>query len=156
MEPRSRLGVSGTVVLVGLLVGVVFYGLRSASVEVVYDDGPVVVAPETGEAVVATLRASGGFAPFGLRIVDSTHTVAIQFTTAPGCADLLAGGDPWPSPHTECSSPVDVNGQVAGLGVTQTGRSLVGVEFTVSRRCWEQLEQGMTWPPNRPQCDGDR
>ena len=48
------MGVSGTVALVLVLAGLAFYGLRPARTEVVYDDGPVITAPDTRETISGT------------------------------------------------------------------------------------------------------
>lgn len=152
MKSRSPMGVSGTVALALVLAGLAFYGLRPGRTEVVYDEGPVITAPDTGAAVVAFLRESGGFSPFGLRFTDSTHYVEVQFITEPGCFELLDGGDPWPTPHQQCSSSVEMVGEVGSLGINRFGRSLVGVQFKVPRACYELLVPGMAWPSGFPEC----
>ena len=87
-----------------------------------------------------------------MRIADTTHHVEVQFLAGPDCGGLLGGRDPWPSPHTQCSAPVDIVGNVDGIGITQSGDSLVGAEFEFPRACFEQLEPGMEWPPDLPEC----
>jgi hypothetical protein len=152
MQARSNFGAGGILALVGVIVGMVFFGLYWSRVEVVQDKRPVIPPPESGAAVVAFVRESGGFSPLGVRIADSTHYAEVQFLTGPGCTALLHSGDPWPTGYTQCSSPVKIVGQVSGLGVTASGESLVGVELTVARACFELLKPGMDWPPTLPQC----
>jgi len=54
----------------------------------------------------------------------------------------------------QCAAPVEVVGEVGGIGVTQSGASLVGVEFEVPRACFEESEPGMEWPPIFPSALG--
>ena len=138
--------------LVVVIVGAVFYGLHGGTVGVRTDDGAVIPPPHRGAAVVAFLRESGGFSPLGVRIADSTHYVEVHFLTEPGCSSLLHSGDPWPTTHSQCSSPVTIVGTVRGLGIASSGDSLVGVEFEVPRACFELLKPGMGWPSTVPQC----
>ena len=152
MKTRSPMGVGGIVALVMLAAGVAFYGLRSGTAEVTVDEGPGVTPLEDGSAVVAFLRESGGFSLLGLRFADSTHYVEVLFTTEPGCSDLVAADDPWPTPYPQCSTPVEMLGTVGGLGVTTSGRSLVGVQITVPSVCYQLLTAGMAWPTNLPEC----
>jgi len=155
VEKRSPLGIGAGVAVVLVAAGLIVTLLRPGTTEITVDDGPPVTAPGDGSAVVAGLRAAGGFSLFGLRIVDPTHTVEVRFTAGPGCAALLSSGDPWPVPDPECTVAVPVAGEVAGLGVDATGRSLIGVAFPVSRECFEGLELGAPWPPAAPGCDAD-
>jgi len=144
-----------TIILVALLaVGVGIMALRPGSVEVSVDDVPPVTPPADGTAVVADSRGPGGLNLFGIQIIDPTHTVDVVFLTGPGCSALLLSGDPWPAPYPSCASDVDVSGSVGGLGVTEDGRSLVGVTVTVSRACFERVERGMVWPPDLAECPG--
>jgi hypothetical protein len=152
LKPRSPVGVSGIVVLVLALVGLAFLGLRPGRTEVRSDQGPVITPPDSGAAVVAFLRESGGFSLLGLRFTDSTHYVEVKFITGPGCSGLVSSGDPWPTSFPECSSPVALVGEVGGTGVTMSGDSLVGVQFEVPRACFELLAPGMAWPPDLPEC----
>lgn len=152
MQTRSNFGAGGVLALVGVIVGVMFFGLYWTRVEVVKDKHPVVPSPESGAAVVDVVRESGGFSPLGVRIADSTHYAEVQFLTEPGCSALLHSGDPWPSGYEQCPSPVSVVGQVSGLGITASGESLVGVEFKVTRACFDLLRPGMGWPPTLPEC----
>lgn len=138
---------SGVAVFVVVAVALVIVALRPGSTTVVVDDRPPIQPADDGTAVIHALRAPGGFGVFGWQIVDPTHTVEIQFLAGPGCSDLLVSGEPWPTTHPECTTEVDVVGTVAGLGVTSSGRSLVGVEFPVSADCFAGLERGMAWPP---------
>jgi hypothetical protein len=142
----------GIVVLVLLVVGAVVLALHPGTTEVAVDDSPPVEPPADGTAVIASLRAPGGFSLFGMQIIDPTHTIEVVFLTGPGCSAVLASGDPWPTPHPECASKVDVAGEVGSLGVTATGESLVGVTFTLSGGCYRLLEHGMAWPPDLPEC----
>ncbi len=142
----------GIAVLALLIVGAVVLALQPGTTEVTVDDSPPVEPPPDGTAVIATLRAPGGLALFGMQIVDPTHTIEVEFLTGPGCSTLLTPGDPWPTSHPECASEVDVAGDVGSLGITDTGRSLVGVTFTLSGACYDLLERGMAWPPNLPEC----
>lgn len=146
------MGVGGIVALVMLTAGVAYYVLSSGTAEVAIDEGSGVTVLEDGSAVVASLRESGGFSLLGLRFADSTHYVEVQFTTEPGCSDLIAGDDPWPTPYPQCSTPVEMVGTVGGLGVTMSGRSLVGVQITIPRECHELLAVGMAWPTGFPEC----
>lgn len=148
----NRMQAGGIVVLVLLVVGAVVLALRPGTTEVVVDNSPPVEPPADGTAVIAALRAPGGLSLFGMQIIDPTHTIEVVFLTGPGCSALLASGDQWPTPHPECASDVDVAGEVGSLGVTATGKSLVGVTFTLSGRCYDVLERGMTWPPDLPEC----
>ena len=152
MKPRSPLGTAGVVALVVLAAGLAFYGLRPGEAEVVVDQGPPVVPPQSGAAVVAYLRETGGFSLFGIRFADSTHHVEVQFLTEGDCSALISGDDPWPTPYPQCTGPVEMVGTVGGLGLDISGRSLVGVEMEVPRACYERLEPGMGWPPDLPQC----
>ena len=142
----------GTVVLALLLVGAVAFALRPGTETIVVDDSPPVEPAADGTAVIHGLRAPGGLALFGVQIVDPTHTVEVQFLTGPGCSALLASGDPWPTTHPECASRVDVVGVIGGLGITNTGQSLVGVTLTVPGACYDRMERGMVWPPGIPEC----
>jgi hypothetical protein len=152
MKTRSNFGAGGVAALVVVIVGAIIFGLHGGKVEVVPDTRPVIQPPQSGAAVVAFLRTSGGHSLFGLRIVDSTHLAEVQFLTGPGCSALLYSGDPWPTDHAPCASPVKVAGHVSGLGNTASGDSLVGVEFTVTRACFELLKPGMSWPPTIAEC----
>ncbi|HSG79545.1 MAG TPA: hypothetical protein VLD62_08200 [Acidimicrobiia bacterium] len=154
MTRKPPIGTGGTVVLVLLLGGVIALALRPSTESVVYDDTPPIVIPEDGTPVVHALRAPGGLSLFGLQIVDPTHRVEVQFLTGPDCAAVLDPGEPWPTSYPECSSAVDVEGEVGSLGNTGTGRSLVGVIFVVSGGCYDLLERGMPWPPADPECVG--
>ena len=78
MKSKPTVGVGGVVALVFLTAAVAFIALRPGSVEMEIDHSPPVAPPEAGTAVVASLRESGGFSPFGLRITDSTHYVEVQ------------------------------------------------------------------------------
>jgi hypothetical protein len=142
-------------IAIGLaVVGLVVLALRPGSAVTVVDDTPVPDPPDDGTAIVTQLRAPGGFAPFGLQIIDPTHRVTVQFLSGPDCASLVESGDPWPTPHAECTGPDGITGAVAGLGITQTGASLVGVSITVGRDCYEQVEVGTAWPPGVEECAG--
>ena len=142
----------GFAVLALLVVGAVVLALRPGTTEVTVDDSPPVQPPADGTAVIATMRAPGGLALFGMQIIDPTHTIEVAFLTGPECSALLTPGDSWPTSHQECASQVDVAGEVGSLGVTNTGRSLVGVTLTLSGDCFDLLERGMAWPPGLPEC----
>ena len=103
-------------------------------------------------SIVTGLRAPGGLAPFGFQIIDPTHRVTVQFVSGPGCADLLESGDPWPTPHPECTGGDGVAGEVAGLGITPDGTSRIGVSIVVDRPCYEQVEVGTAWPTDFEAC----
>lgn len=133
-------------------VGALVLALRPGTTEVGIDDSPPVPPPADGTAVISSLRAPGGLALFGWQIIDPTHTMEVVFLADPGCSALLTPGVLWPTPHPECASPVDVIGEVGSLGLTDTGRSLVGVIFTVPGGCYDLLERGMAWPPDLPEC----
>jgi hypothetical protein len=148
-KPKS---VAGTTAIALLLIGAVALALRPGTETIVVDDSPPVEPPADGTAVIHSLRAPGGLAPFGVQIVDPTHTVEVQFLTGPGCATLLTSGDPWPTTHPECASRVDVVGVIGGLGITNTSQTLVGVTLTVPRACYDRIERGMAWPPGIPEC----
>lgn len=152
MVQKRGIGTTTTVVLALLIVGVAVLALRPGASVIVVDDSPPVEPPADGSGVVASLRAHGGLKLFGVRIVDPTHTVEVRFLTEPGCSALLTSGDPWPTSHAECASNVDLVGVVGGLGVTETGQSLIGVTVTVPGACYDRLERGMTWPPDTPSC----
>jgi hypothetical protein len=149
---RKPMHVGSIAVLALLVAGAVVLALRPGTTQVSVDDSPPVEPPADGTAVVATLRAPGGLALFGMQIIDPTHTIEVVFLAGPGCSALLTSGDPWPTPHPECASKVDVTGEVGSLGVTDTGRSLVGVTFTLSGGCYGLLERGVGWPPDFPEC----
>lgn len=151
---RRPTRVGGVAVLALLALGALLLALRPATTVVTVDDAPQVQPPADGTAVVAVLRAPGGLAPFGIRIIDPTHTIEVRFLTGPGCAALLTPGDPWPTPHPECAAQAEVAGTVGSLGITDTGGSLVGVTFTLPGGCYERLEPGMPWPPGVPECAG--
>jgi hypothetical protein len=155
MTARSNLGTRGVVTLVVLVAGVIgvfSFGFHTGKVEVVNDGRPEVLPADSGAAVVAVLRESGGRSLFGVHITDSTPYVEVRFRTAPGCSELLRSGDPWPTSFPQCSSPVKIVGKVRALGVTTSGESLVGVEFKVPRACFDLLRRGMTWPTTDPEC----
>lgn len=152
VTPKALSGSTGIAILVLLAAGLVFFALRPGTSTIVYGDSPQITAPESGVPVVAFLREEGGFSPFGLRLVDSTHHVEVHFLTDPGCAPLLEAGESWPTAHPECTGRVDLAGKVGSLGTTMSGRSLVGVQFTVPRACYELLAPGMAWPPGLPAC----
>ncbi len=149
------MGIGGIVALVLLAGALALLVLRPGSTEVVVDDSKPIAPPEAGTAVVAFLRQSGGVSFFGLRITDSTHFVEVQFITEPGCWVMVGSGDPWPTPYPECSSPVEMVGEVGGLGTTMTGDSLVGVQIKVRGDCYDLLERGMTWPSDHPECNSE-
>lgn len=151
MRPKGASSIGGAVgVVVAAALGVLL--LRPGSTETQLIDQPSVV-PGSGEAVVAELRAPGGLALFGLQLIDPTHRVEVRFTSGPGCSTLLAGGDPWPSPYPACSGPAGLKGLVAGLGRTQSGESILGVEFVVSGDCFRALSLGDPWPGDPPACE---
>ncbi|MFH1329385.1 MAG: hypothetical protein ABIJ48_01805 [Actinomycetota bacterium] len=152
MKSRSPMGAGVIVALVLLAAGLALFLLRPGSTGVGYDEGPVFAPPEDGTAVVSFLRESGGISLLGLRITDSTHYAEVQFITEPGCSGLLDSGDPWPTPYPQCSSPAEMVGEVGGLGIAESGRSLVGVQIKVPRGCYERLEPGMAWPSDLPEC----
>ena len=157
MRGSRPFGVGGIVVLGLLAIGVAVVALRPGSTTIVVDDTPPVDPPADGTAVVAALRAPGGLALFGWQIVDPTHTVEVRFLAGPGCSSLLTSGDLWPAPHPECADRAgDVAGEVAGLGITVDGDSIVGVEFSVPGGCFDRLELNMPWPPGLPDCIPDR
>ncbi len=138
--------------IVALLVaGLALVGLGGSKVET-HTDGPAIAPPDSGEPVVAALRESGGWAPLGLHVVDSTHSVEVWFVDQPGCSGKIHSGDRWPTGHPECSGHAGIAGTVRGLGVTPQGGSIVGVEFTVSGACYARLKLGDVWPPKFPQC----
>jgi len=155
VKPKPPVGVLGIVGLILLAAAVAFVALRPGSTVVVVDDAPPIAFPEAGIAVVASLRQSGGFSPFGLRITESTHYVEVHFITEPGCSVVVDSGDPWPTPYPECSSPVEMVGEVGGLGRTMSGDSLVGVQIKVPGACYDLLERGMTWPSDHPECHSE-
>lgn len=148
----DRRVITGSLIMILALVALGFLVLGEGSAEVSSSDEPEVQAPTDGGAVVARLRSEGGFAPFGLRIVDSTHYVEVRFLTDPGCSALVGSGDPWPTTRVECRGPEGLEGTVAGLGVDRTGASIVGVEFEVSRDCFASLDPGTPWPSGSPEC----
>lgn len=151
MQPQVKKIAAGLVVFVALIV-VAASVLRPVRSEVVSVEVPVLPVPEPGTAIVALLRESGGFSLLGIRIADTTHHVEVQFLAEPGCTGLLGDREPWPTAYPQCSAPIDIVGNVGGVGVTQSGDSLVGVEIEVPRACFEQLEPGMEWPPDLPEC----
>ena len=155
MKARSNLGTRGVMVLVVLVAGVFgvfWFGLHQGTAQVVNDPRPEVLPPDSGTAVVAVLRESGGWSLFGIRIADSTPYVEVRFLAEPGCSGLLRPGDSWPTSLPQCSSPIKIVGKVGGLGVTPSGDSLVGIEFEVPRSCFELLGRGMAWPTTDPNC----
>jgi hypothetical protein len=142
----------GIVALVSVIVGAVALGLGGGTRQVVIDPHPVIPPPDSGAAVIAALRQSGGRSLLGIRISDSKHYVEVEFLTGPGCSGQLRSGDAWPTGYAQCASNVRVVGRVSGLGITASGASLVGVEFEVVRSCFELLKPGMGWPPAPPEC----
>jgi len=152
VKPKPPMGVGGIVALTLLAVVLVFLALRPGSTEVVVDDSEPIDPPEAGAALVAFLRQSGGFSPFGFRITDSTHYVEVLFISGPDCSTMVDSGDPWPSPYSQCSSPVRIVGEVGSLGRTVTGDSLIGVQIKVPGDCYDLLEPGMAWPSDHPEC----
>jgi len=150
MNRNARIG--GAVALVMAAIGIVILGLRP-SATIVVDDQPPVDPPADGSAVIATLRAPGGLAPLGIRLIDPTHSVEVVFLTGPGCSERLTSGQAWPTDLPECATDVVVAGAVGALGTTVSGQSLVGVTFSVTRPCYEQLDIGMSWPTGRADCD---
>ncbi len=154
MNRNARVG--GSVALVMAVIGVVILVLRGGTTTVVVDDHPPVDPPADGSAVIGILRASGGLAPLGIRLIDPTHTVEVQFLTGPGCSERLTPGQAWPTDVPECATGVSLTGTVGGLGTTISGQSLVGVTFSVSRGCYGRLEVGMPWPTTYPECGPEK
>jgi len=152
VKPKPPVGVGGIAALTLVAAALVFVALRPGSTEVRFDDAPPIAPPEAGAAVVVSLHQSGGFSPFGLRITDSTHYVEVQFITQPDCFVVVDSGDPWPTPYPECSSPVEMVGEVAGWGRTMSGDSLVGVQIMIPGDCYDLLERDMMWPSDHPEC----
>jgi hypothetical protein len=146
------LGAGGIVALVAVIIGVVILGMNGGTVRVVTDPHPVIPPAESGAAVVAALRQSGGRSLLGIRLADSKNHVEVEFLTDPGCSGRLHSGETWPTGYAQCSSQVRVVGQVSGLGTTASGASLVGIEFEVTRSCFDLLTPGMGWPPAIPDC----
>lgn len=154
-EPRSRgrsvdggLAAVGVVVVVGLLL----VALRPTSSVSVDAPTPTVTPRDDGTALIASRNAPGGLAPFGIRLIDPTHTVAVVFVSSPDCAGLLTSDDLWPSPHSACSGGLGVEGAVGGTGILPTGDSIVRVVVTVDRECYEAVEIGQPWPTDLPEC----
>jgi hypothetical protein len=141
----------GILAVVAVVVGVVIFGMNGGTREVVIDPHPVIPPPESGAAVIAALRQSGGRSLLGIRISDNKHYAEVEFLTGPGCSGRLRSGDAWPTGYAQCRSQVKVVGRVSGLGITASGASLVGVEFEVTRWCFELLKPGMAWPPALPE-----
>ena len=143
---------TGGVVVVLLIVGVLIVALQPGNETVVVDTSTPVTPPDDGSPVVHTLGASGGLAQF--RRTD--HRPHPQRRGAvPGRARMCRSrhnGDVWPTSHAECAHPSELVGEVAGLGITSSGQSLVGVSFAVPRGCYERPERGMAWPPAAPEC----
>jgi hypothetical protein len=133
-------------------IGLVVLALRGGTATIVVDDHPPVDPPADGSAAIVTLRAPGGLAPLGIRLIDPTHAVEVQFLAGPGCSQLLTSGEAWPTDVPQCATGVDVTGTIGGLGTTASGQSIVGVTFPVSRSCYEQLEVGMAWPTGYAEC----
>lgn len=152
MRPRTPVGVGGIVVLTLLGLAALFYLLRPAGSEVVVDDAGPIDPPGPGVAVIASVRASGGFSIFGIRLTDPTYFAEVQFVTEAGCAGLVESGDPWPTPHSQCPGPAEIAGEVSGLGRTASGDALIGVRIEVPKACHRALTPGMGWPPDLQEC----
>lgn len=153
MAGKPEISSAAVVVLVALAaMGAVAVGLRSGSAVVVVDDTRPVEIPADGSGVVADLRAPGGLALFGVQLVDPTHEIEVRFLAGPGCSELLDTGDHWPVPYPECAGDAGITGVVGTLGVTATGRSVVGVKVTVPGECFDLLERGAAWPSDAPGC----
>ena len=45
-----------------------------------------------------------------------------------------------------------LEGEVAGLGRTGEGNSIVGVRVEITRACYDALVPGDGWPSGRPGC----
>ncbi len=152
VKPKPPVGLGGILTFTLVAVALVFFALRPGSIEVVVGDATPIAPPGDGAAVIGSLLQSGGFSPFGFQITDSTHYVEVQFITQPGCLEMVDSGDPWPTPYTECTSPVEVVGEVGGSGITMSGEFLVGVQIKVPGDCYDLLERGMTWPSDHLEC----
>ena len=102
--------------------------------------------------MIVSARTSGGFSIFGIRFSDPTYSVEVQFVSAAGCAELLQSGDPWPATYPQCVGPAEIEGEVAGLGRTASGDSLIGVRIKVPEACHRLLTPGMGWPTDFGEC----
>jgi hypothetical protein len=107
---------------------------------------------EPNAAVVVAKHESGGSSIFGFTISRTTHFVHVQFFDEPQCHAVVSSGEAWPTSHEECSSTVPVRGEVSGIGITATGRSIIGVELGVSGTCYDAVTPGDSWPTSAPEC----
>ncbi len=104
---------------------------------------------EPAEVLITGLHRSGGTSILGFHLGRTTYRVSVQFIAGAGCFELLADGDRWPAPPEECSSPVTIQGEVAGGGRTSRGESIIGLMVETSRECFEMAAVGEPWPPFR-------
>lgn len=139
-------------VAVVAIIGLLVLAMRPTASTSVDAPTPDVVPPPDGTAVVASRSAPGGLAPFGIRLIDPTHTVAVVFVSGPDCAALLDRDDRWPSDLAPCTGGPGVEGVLGGTGILPTGESLVRVVVTVDRECFAAVEIGMPWPTDLPEC----
>ena len=154
----TAVGVLGGVVLV-VVVGVFVLGPGSTKIEVfpavTLGDPPGLGTSEASPAVVIAKNKSGGTSLFGLQFGSETYRVRVQFYTSSGCWPRIDSGDQWPAPFDECSSDVEVEGEVAGLGNAWTGHSIVAVDVDVGHECFDAVSAGDSWPLDTRACLDD-
>ena len=157
-DGREFLVVLATVAGILLVLGVGFLALRTGTTEIQHRPGVTLGHPEdygsegSSTALVTAKTQSGGRSLFGISFGKVTYRISAQFFTPPGCFSLVESGDQWPTPFLECSTAVDVEGTVTGLGRAQTAETIVVVDLEVTKDCFQNVSVGGWWPPGIDSC----
>jgi hypothetical protein len=110
---------------------------------------PITIDPgalTADSGVVVGKLETGGFSFLGLDFGRKTYSVDVHIAAPPGCADSIDMGEPWPSGVTECHPSPRIVGEVAGLGLSPTGESVILVRSEVGAACYDTIEPGDVWP----------
>jgi hypothetical protein len=152
MSRESIAGVLIGTLVVGILVVVALAPGSTTTVVLPPIEFDVTESGGPNAAVVISKNESGGSSILGFRIGRTSYLVHVQFFDEPGCHAVVSSGERWPTSHEECRSTVPVRGQVSGIGIAPTGRSMIGVEVEVSDTCYETVTPGDAWPTSAPEC----
>jgi len=138
------------------VVGVLMVGSGSTETEVFPEvtlgDPPDLGTSGPSQAIVIAKNTTKGTVLFGLPFGRTTYRLRVQFYTSPGCWPQIDFGDRWPAPFDECSSDIEVEGEVSGLGTAPTGHSIVGVDVEVPHECFDAVSAGDSWPTDITAC----
>jgi hypothetical protein len=102
------------------------------------------LTPDSG--IVINQLETGGLSPLGLEFGRRNNWVDVQMTAPPDCASVVAIGDAWPTSVTECRPGLDILGEVTGLGIAQSGESIIVIRSAVDEGCYEAIQPGDPWP----------